>query len=207
MAVFVSVQVWFDLEIPGYMAKITVLLNDGSDAADVAEQGYMMILCSIGSVICSIIAGGIAAYVAAEFAKALRKAQFTKVQSFSPEEMGRFDIYSLITRSTNDVTQVQMAVARTSQLVVKVPVMVYIALSKVTAGSIEWTQVTAVGIILIIIVQTFAIGYVIPRYRRDQKFTDGVKTVFNDIGRFLKDVAEFLRGVLDKFFGGNGAKE
>ncbi|MBE6527243.1 MAG: ABC transporter ATP-binding protein [Thermoplasmata archaeon] len=180
MAVFISFQVWFDLEIPGYMAKITVLLNDGSDAADVAEQGYMMILCSIGSVICSVIAGGIAAYVAAEFAKALRKAQFTKVQSFSPEEMGRFDIYSLITRSTNDVTQVQMAVARTSQLVVKVPVMVYIALSKVTAGSIEWTQVTAVGIILIIIVQTFAIGYVIPRYRRVQKFTDGVNRTIRE---------------------------
>lgn len=180
MAVFISFQVWFDLEIPGYMAKITVLLNDGSDAADVAEQGYMMILCSIGSVICSIIAGGIAAYVAAEFAKALRKAQFTKVQSFSPEEMGRFDIYSLITRSTNDVTQVQMAVARTSQLVVKVPVMVYIALSKVTAGSMEWTQVTAIGIILIIIVQTFAIGYVIPRYRRVQKFTDGVNRTIRE---------------------------
>ncbi len=180
MAVFISLQVWFDLEIPGYMAKITVLLNDGSDASDVAEQGYMMILCSVGSVLCSIIAGGIAAYVAAELAKSLRKAQFAKVQSFSPEEMGRFDIYSLITRSTNDVTQVQMAVARTTQLVVKVPVMTYIALSKVTAGSMEWTEVTAIGIIAIIIVQTFSIGYVIPRYRRVQKFTDGVNRTIRE---------------------------
>ena len=180
MAVFISLQVWFDLEIPGYMAEITVLLNDGSEASAIAEQGYAMILCSVGSVACSVIAGGIAAYVAAEFAKSLRKAQFSKVQSFSPEEMGRFDIYSLITRSTNDVTQVQMAVARTSQLVVKVPVMVYIALSKVTAGSMEWTEVTAVGIILIIIVQTFSIGYVIPRYRRVQKFTDGVNRTIRE---------------------------
>ena len=180
MAVFISFQVWFDLEIPGYMAKITVLLNDGSDASAIADQGYLMIFCSVGSVICSVVAGGIAAYVAAEFAKSLRKAQFAKVQSFSPEEMSRFDIYSLITRSTNDVTQVQLAVARTSQLVVKVPVMVYIALSKVTAGSMEWTEVTAVGIILIIIVQTFAIGYVIPRYRRVQKFTDGVNRTIRE---------------------------
>jgi len=180
MAVFISLQVWFDLEIPGYMAEITVLLNDGSEASAIAEQGYAMILCSVGSVACSVVAGGIAAYVAAEFAKSLRKAQFSKVQSFSPEEMGRFDIYSLITRSTNDVTQVQMAVARTSQLVVKVPVMVYIALSKVTAGSMEWTEVTAVGIILIIIVQTFSIGYVIPRYRRVQKFTDGVNRTIRE---------------------------
>jgi ATP-binding cassette subfamily B protein len=112
--------------------------------------------------------------VAAEFAVILRKEQFRKVQSFSPEEMSRFDIYSLITRSTNDVTQVQMAVARTSQLIVKVPVMVYIALTKVAAGSWEWTEVTAVGIAAIVIVQVFMLCYVIPRYRKVQWFTDSM---------------------------------
>lgn len=174
MAVFISVQVWFDLEIPGYMSKITVLLNDGGSVEDILGEGMEMILCSIGSVVCSIVAGGIAAYVAAEYAKILRKKQFEKVQSFSPEEMSRFNIYSLITRSTNDVTQVQMAVARTSQLIVKVPVMVYIALGKVATGSWEWTEVTAVGIVLIIIVQVFMLYYVIPRYRRVQWYTDGM---------------------------------
>ena len=180
MAVFISLQVWFDLEIPGYMSRITVLLNDGSDASAILNEGYSMILCSVGSVICSIIAGGIAAYVAAEFAKTLRKQQFSKVQSFSPEQMGKFDVYSLITRSTNDVTQVQMAVARTSQLIVKVPVMVYIALSKVATGSLEWTEVTAVGIIAIVIVQVFMLSYVIPRYRKVQKFTDGVNRTIRE---------------------------
>ena len=174
MALFITLQVWMDLEIPGYMSKITVLLNDGSDVDQIMEQGYLMILFSIGSVICSIAAGGVAAYVASDFAKILRKEQFKKVQSFSPEEMGRFDIYSLITRSTNDVTQVQLAVARTSQLIVKVPVMVYIALGKVATGSWEWTEVTAIGIIAIVIVQAFTLCYVIPRYRRVQKYTDGM---------------------------------
>jgi ATP-binding cassette subfamily B protein len=174
MAVFISLQVWFDLEIPGYMSRITVLLNDGSSADLILDEGLGMIVCSIGSVLCSIAAGGVAAYVASEFAKILRKEQFKKVQSFSPEEMSRFDIYSLITRSTNDVTQVQLAVARTSQLIVKVPVMTYIALSKIATGSWEWTEVSAVGIVAIIIVQVFALSYVIPRYRKVQWYTDGM---------------------------------
>ncbi len=174
MAVFVSIQVWFDLEIPGYMSRITVLLNNGSSADLIMNEGLWMILCSIGSVVCSICAGGVDAYVASEFAKILRREQFLKVQSFSPQEMSRFNIYSLITRSTNDVTQVQNAVARTSQLIVKVPVMVYIALTKVATGSWEWTEVTAIGIIAIVIVQSFMLFYVIPRYRKVQWYTDGM---------------------------------
>ena len=172
MASFISVQVWFDLEIPGYMTKITVLLNSGGTTEQIIGEGLSMVLCSIGSVVCSICAGGVAAYVAAEFGKILRSEQFQKVQSFSPQEMSRFNIYSLITRSTNDVTQVQNAVARTSQLIVKVPVMVYIALTKVAVGSWEWTEVTAIGITLIVIVQSFMLFYVIPRYRKVQWFTD-----------------------------------
>ena len=172
MAVFVSVQVWFDLEIPGYMTKITVLLESDGTTQQIINCGLEMVLCSAGSVICSICAGGVAAYVAAEFAKIIRREQFLKVQSFSPQEMSRFNIYSLITRSTNDITQVQNAVARTSQLIVKVPVMVYIALTKVATGSWEWTEVTAVGITAIIIVQSFMLFYVIPRYRKVQWYTD-----------------------------------
>ncbi|MBO6084348.1 MAG: ABC transporter ATP-binding protein, partial [Candidatus Methanomethylophilaceae archaeon] len=172
MGVFISIQVWFDLEIPGYMTKITVLLNSDGTTEEIMTEGMFMVLCSIGSVICSIVAGCMAAYVASELAKILRKEQFTKVQSFSPEEMSRFNIYSLITRSTNDVTQVQNAVSRTSQLVVKVPVMVYIALTKVATGSWEWTEVTAIGITLIVIVQSFMLFYVIPRYKKVQWFTD-----------------------------------
>ena len=174
MALLITAQVWFDLEIPGYMSRITVLLSDGSDADAIMNEGMWMILCSVGSVACSIAAGGIAAYVAAQFANILRRAQFRRVQSFSPEEMSRFDIYSLITRSTNDVTQVQLAVARTSQLIVKVPVMVYIALTKVATGSMEWTEVTAIGITLIVIVQIFMLSYVIPRYRKVQGYTDSM---------------------------------
>ena len=174
MAVFIAVQVWFDLEIPGYMTKITVLLNSGGTAEQIFNEGLAMVLCSAGSVVCSICAGGVAAYVAAEFAKILRREQFHRVQAFSPQEMSRFNIYSLITRSTNDVTQVQNAVARTSQLIVKVPVMVYIALTKVATGSWEWTEVTAIGITLIVIVQSFMLFYVIPRYRKVQWYTDGM---------------------------------
>ena len=172
MGLFVATQVWFDLEIPGYMTKITVLLESDGTTEQIIGEGLAMVLCSTGSVICSICAGGVAAYVAAEFAKIIRREQFLKVQSFSPQEMSRFNIYSLITRSTNDITQVQNAVARTSQLIVKVPVMVYIALTKVATGSWEWTEVTAIGITAIIIVQSFMLFYVIPRYRKVQWYTD-----------------------------------
>ena len=155
-----------------FAVTVTVLLNSSGTTEQIMGEGIAMVLCSMGSVVCSICGGCVAAYVAAEFAKIVRKEQFNKVQSFSPEEMSRFNIYSLITRSTNDVTQVQNTVARTSQLIVKVPVMVYIALTKVATGSWEWTEVTAIGITLIIIVQSFALFYVIPRYRKVQWYTD-----------------------------------
>ncbi len=188
MGVFISVQVWFDLEIPGYMTRITVLLNSSGTAEEIMAEGLGMIGCSVGSVICSICGGCLAAYVASDFAKTLRKEQFSKVQSFSPEEMGKFNIYSLITRSTNDVTQVQNAVARTSQLIVKVPVMVYIALTKVATGSWEWTEVTAIGITAIIIVQSFMLFYVIPRYRKVQWFTD-------DMNRTVRESMSGVRSI------------
>lgn len=180
MAAFVSLQVWMDLEIPGYMSEITVLLGSGGSVEEIMGEGIGMILCSLGSVVCSLCAGGVAAYVAAGFAKTIRRKQFQQVQSFSPGEMGRFNTYSLITRSTNDITQVQMAVARTSQLVVKVPVMTYIALDKIAAGSWEWTSVTAIGILAIIMVQSFMLFYVIPRYRKVQKFTDSMNRVVRE---------------------------
>ncbi|MBQ8178831.1 MAG: ABC transporter ATP-binding protein [Candidatus Methanomethylophilaceae archaeon] len=180
MAAFVTMQVWLDLEIPGYMSEITVLLGSGGATEEIVGVGVEMVLCSLGSVVCSLCAGGVAAYVAAGFAETVRRIQFSKVQSFSPEEMGRFSTYSLITRSTNDITQVQLAVARTSQLVVKVPVMTYIALGKIATGSWEWTELTAVGIVAIIIVQSFMLFYVIPRYRRVQRYTDGMNRVVRE---------------------------
>ena len=84
MAAFVSLQVWMDLEIPGYMSEITVLLGSGGSVEEIMGEGIGMILCSLGSVVCSLCAGGVAAYVAAGFAKTIRRKQFQQVQSFSP---------------------------------------------------------------------------------------------------------------------------
>ena len=107
--VLVYIQVWLELEIPGYMAEITNIMTRGGTSEEVMEQGKWMLACAAGSLVTAVIAGLIIANIGTNLGKTMRERQFNQVEKYSAAEINRFSIYSLITRSTNDVNQVQMA--------------------------------------------------------------------------------------------------
>jgi ATP-binding cassette subfamily B protein len=121
--VFIVVQVWLDLKLPDYMAKITTLIETpGSDMAEIWEAGVYMLLCALGSFAAAALVGFFASRIAASFSQLLRSLLFNKVDSFSMEEISRFSTASLITRSTNDVTQIQILITMGLQLIIKAPI-------------------------------------------------------------------------------------
>ena len=132
-------QVYFDLKLPDYMSDITTLVETRQRHEDIWIAGGKMLLISLGSVACAIITGYIAARVAASFTQRLRSLEFRKVESFGPAEMSKFSTASLITRSTNDVTQVQMFITMGLQLIVKSPIMAVWAVCKIAGEGFEWT--------------------------------------------------------------------
>ena len=122
-AVFIVIQVWLDLKMPDYMSEITVLVQtDGSAMGDILTAGGKMLLCALGSLVSSVVVAYFASKIAANLAAILREKLFDKVQSFSMQEIGGFSTASLITRSTNDVTQIQMFVVMGLQSIIKAPV-------------------------------------------------------------------------------------
>ena len=140
-------QVYFDLKLPDYMSDITTLVETpGSHMKDIWIAGGKMLLISLGSAACAIITGYIAARVAASFTQRLRSLEFRKVESFGPAEMSKFSTASLITRSTNDVTQVQMFITMGLQLIVKSPIMAVWAICKIAGEGFEWTLATGIAV-------------------------------------------------------------
>ncbi|MBO4763133.1 MAG: ABC transporter ATP-binding protein [Candidatus Methanomethylophilaceae archaeon] len=173
----IAIQVYLDLEIPGYMASITTALNTGGTSADVLAEGLPMLGCAFGSLACSMSVGFMTAYLASSFSKTLRKKQFEAVQGYSLAEMGRFSIASLITRSTNDVSQVQSVVAIGLQVVVKAPIMASGAVVKIIGSDLKWTSAVAVSVVLIMCVIVLVMRFVVPRFKRIQILNDGVNRV------------------------------
>ena len=119
-AAFIVAGVWLDLEIPDHMFAITNLIQTGGTVDQVMNEGWVMLALALGSLLTTLVVGYIAAYVAASLSKRLRSMEFSKVQSFSVNEINKFSTASLITRATNDITQVQMAFAMGLQLVIKI---------------------------------------------------------------------------------------
>ena len=135
--VFIILQVWIDLKLPDYMSEITRLTQTpGSAMSDIWVQGGYMLLCALGSLASAITVGFLAARIAASFSKRLRSMLFEKVDSFSMEEINRFSTSSLITRSTNDITQIQMLVTMGLQVVAKAPIMAIWAITKIDRKSV-----------------------------------------------------------------------
>lgn len=144
--VFIVAQVWLDLKLPEYMQEITTLVEtEGSAMQDILIQGGYMLLCAIGSVIAAVAIGFLSSFVAATMAMRLRKEVFNKTISFSMEEINNFSTASLITRSTNDITQIQMFIGMGLQFIVRAPIMAVWAIIKIYNKSWEWTLSTAVG--------------------------------------------------------------
>ena len=183
---FVCAQVYLDLEIPGYMSSITNTITTGGSVDSVMSDGIKMLACAFGSLFASIICGFIAAYIAARLSATLRKKQFDNVEKFSLEEINRFSISSLITRSTNDVTQIQIAVAMGLQVTVKAPILAIWAITKIIGKNMEWSIITAISVFALIACIGCIMLYVIPKFKRIQWLND-------DLNRLTKENLNGLR--------------
>ncbi|MDD1502800.1 ABC transporter ATP-binding protein [Lysinibacillus sp. CNPSo 3705] len=176
--VFIVGQVYLDLKLPDYMAKITTLVQtEGSKTSEIWTTGGKMLLCALGSMILAVIVGYFAARVATSLSKELRKGVFDKTLSFSMEEINSFSIASLITRSTNDITQIQQTVAMGLQVMIKAPILAIWAILKITGKSWEWSAATGVAVIVLLIMIGNLIIFVLPKFKIVQKLTDHLNRV------------------------------
>lgn len=175
---FVVLQVWLDLTIPDYMADITALVQtDGSKTADIMAAGGKMLLCAFGSLAATVVVAIISSRIASDFSAVLRAKLFNKVQGFSMEEIGRFSTASLITRSTNDVTQVQMFVTMGFQVLIKAPILAIWAVCKISAKSWQWTFSTGVAVAVLLIIVGLCVSIALPKFKKLQELTDDINRV------------------------------
>ncbi len=176
--VFIVIQVWLDLKMPGYMSAITTLVETpGSGMSEILLNGGYMLLCALGSMAAAMVTGYFAARIAAGLAMTLRRKVFRKVMTFNNEEMGRFSTASLITRTTNDITQVQMMVAMGLQAILKAPILLIWAIIKISGKQWQWSAATAAAVLLILIVLMICVVLVLPRFQIIQTLTDNLNRV------------------------------
>ena len=176
--VFIVAQVWLDLTMPDYMSQITTLVQtQGSAMSDILIAGGKMLACALGSFAASIIAAICAARIAANFSATLREKLFDQVQSFSMAEIGKFSTASLITRSTNDVMQVQMLIVMGLQVLLKAPIMAVWAICKIAGKSWQWTMSTGVAVAVLLVIVLVCVIVAMPKFRKLQKLTDDINRV------------------------------
>jgi hypothetical protein len=175
---FIVCQVWLDLKIPDYMSEITRLIQTPDSAlGDVLVVGMKMLGCALLSMAVTFIVGYFVAVVAAGLSRRLREAVYDKVISFSMEEMGRFSTASLITRSTNDISQVQMVIAIGLQASVKAPIMAAWAITKIINKNLAWSAATGVAVAFLLVLITILFVLVVPGFRKIQSLTDNINRV------------------------------
>lgn len=176
--VFIVVQVWLDLTLPDYMSQITTLVQTpGSEMIEILQAGGKMLLCALGSLASSVIVAVMTAKVAANFAANLREKLYDKVQSFSLEEIGRFSTASLITRSTNDVQQVQMFITMGLQVIIKAPIMAIWAVTKIAGKSYQWSLATGIAVVVLIVIIAICLIFAYPKFQKLQTLTDNLNRV------------------------------
>ena len=176
--VFIVAQVWLDLKMPEYMSTITTLVEtSGSELSEILLNGGYMLLCAAGSMVAAMMTGFFVAKVAAGLSKTLREQTFKRVMRFNSEEMGRFSTASLITRTTNDITQVQTIIAMGLQAVIKAPILLVWAILKISNKQWQWSVATAAGVLVILVVLTIVIILALPRFQIIQKLTDNLNRV------------------------------
>ena len=176
--IFIVVQVYLDLELPEYMSKITQLIQiPGSKMQDIFENGGYMMLCALGSLVASFVTVFFVSKVAAGLSRTIRSEVFTKVEGFSMEEINHFSTASLITRSSNDVTQIQMAMALGMQVIIKAPIMAIWAISKIVDKSWEWTLSTAGAVGVLFLIISVVVIFALPKFKVIQTLTDNLNRV------------------------------
>ncbi len=177
-SVLVLGQIYFDLLLPDYMSDLTVLIETpGSTMGDILHTGVEMLGCTLASAVLCVICGYLTAKVAAGFALTTREAVFNKIADFGQHEMMSFSVPSLINRTTNDITQVQMVIAMGLQLLIKSPIMAVWAVIKIIDKSWELSVITAGFIAALLVAMLVVILLVLPRFRRVQKLTDQINLV------------------------------
>jgi ATP-binding cassette subfamily B protein len=176
--VFIVTQVWLDLKMPDYMTEITQLVQTpGSEMSQVLTAGGKMLACAVGSLLSAILVAGFAAKIATNFGATLRGRLFDKVQAFSMAEVGRFSTASLITRTTNDVMQVQMLIVMGLQSIVKAPIMAVWAISKISGKSQEWMFSTLAAVVILFVIVSVCVAIAMPKFKRLQKMTDELNRI------------------------------
>ncbi len=171
-------QVWLELKIPDYMSEITVLVQtEGSKMSDIILNGGYMVLCALGSLIFAVGAGYFAAYIASEFSKNTRKEIFDKVQNLDTEEIKAFQTSSLITRTTNDVTQIELLIAMGLQLLAKAPITAIWAITKILNKGWQWSVITGIAVLILLGVIITLMIIVIPRFKIVQKLIDKINGI------------------------------
>lgn len=176
--VFIVAEVWLELTMPEYMAEITRLVQtEGTVMSEILGAGGMMLLCALGSLAGTVVTAVCAARIAANFSGTLRGKLFRKVQSFSMEEIGRFQTASLITRSTNDVTQVQMLIVMGLNVLLKAPIMAVWAICKIAGKEWQWTMATGITILVLLAVVGVCLFLALPKFKKMQQLTDDLNRV------------------------------
>lgn len=176
--VFVVAQVWLELKLPDYMREITSLITTQDSAMhDILIAGGKMLLCAFGSLLVTVLVAVCASRIASNFSAIVRGKLFDKVQSFSMEEIGRFSTASLITRSTNDVTQVQMLIVMGLSIMLRAPIMAVMAILKIVDKSWQWTLSTGVAVVVLLIVVIICVSLCMPKFKRLQSLTDDINQV------------------------------
>ena len=171
-------QVWLDLRLPDYMSEITKLVQtEGSTIGEILVQGGYMMACAFGSLLSSFVVGYIASKLSANFSYTLRGKVYNKVLSFGTEEIKNFQTSSLITRTTNDVTQLEMIIAMGLQMLIKAPIMAVWAVSKILNKSLQWSLLTGFFVVLLLVVICIIMIIVLPRFERVQKLIDNINNV------------------------------
>ena len=174
----IVMQVWLELKMPDYMSKVTVLVQtEGSKMSEILKNGGFMLLCAFGSLVGAVIVGYLIALLASGFSRNLRTKLFRKVEDMSMSEIKEFSTNSLITRTTNDITQVEMFIGFGLQLLIKAPVTAVWAITKILNKSWEWSMVTAVAVVVLLVVIGILTIIVMPKFKIVQKLTDKLNEV------------------------------
>ena len=176
--ILIIVQVWLELKMPDYMSEITKLVQTkGVLMSDILTQGGYMLLCAFGSLVSAIIVGYLISNIAASFSMRTRKSLFEKVENLSMEEVKNFQASSLITRTTNDITQIQMFIAMGLQLLIKSPITAVWAVTKILGKNLTWSIITAIAVVILLVTILVLMIIVMPRFKIVQNLIDKINGV------------------------------
>ena len=174
----IVVQVWLDLKMPDYMSEITKLVQtSGSSINDILLNGGYMLLCALGSLASAAIVGYLSSNISASFSKNIRKKLFDKVENLDMHEVKKFSTSSLITRTTNDISQIQMLISMGLQLLIKAPIMAIWAITKILNKNWKWSLLTGISVFILLATIITILLIVLPRFKKVQKLTDRINAV------------------------------